>query len=489
MKKGQIIEGRVIRLDYPNKGVVETAEGTCVVKNTLPGQQITLMINKIKKGKPEGRLLSVEESSVQEIASPCPHFGRCGGCTLQSLPYSEQLQIKGEQVRRLLEPIMAEHGSEGCWEGIKGSPRVLGYRNKMEFTFGDEEKDGPLTVGLHRRNSFYDVVPVADCAIVDEDYRRILRFCGEFFTDGSKEKPFSFYHRIKHEGWLRHLLVRKAVRTGEILVALVTTSQEKPQWSEQLVAWSEGIQQLPLDGKMTGILHIINDSVSDVVRSDRTEILYGQDWFYEEILGMRFKISVFSFFQTNSLGAEVLYETAREFIGGMAGKGADADKSRSEDIGKKMDERNNMDKPVVFDLYSGTGTIAQMMAPAARKVIGVEIVAEAVEAARENAVLNGLDNCEFLAGDVLKVLDEIEERPDFIILDPPRDGLHPKVVTKVVEYGVERVLYISCKPSSLVRDLEGFVKAGYGIERGVAVDMFPGTGHVETIVLLQRRDT
>ena len=200
-----------------------------------------------------------------------------------------------------------------------------------------------------------------------------------------------------------------------------------------------------------------------MVKSDETRILRGQDFFYEELLGLRFRISVFSFFQTNSYGAQILYQTAREYIG---------------DLGKK--------DCVVYDLYSGTGTIAQLMAPAAGKVIGVEIVEEAVEAARENAKENGLSNCEFIAGDVLKVLDEIEEKPDFIILDPPRDGIHPKALQKIVRYGVERMIYISCKPTSLARDLEVLLANGYRVERACCVDMFPWTGNVETCVLLSK---
>jgi len=218
-----------------------------------------------------------------------------------------------------------------------------------------------------------------------------------------------------------------------------------------------------LSGKFAGILHITNDSIADVVQSDHTELLYGQEYFYEELLGLKFKISTFSFFQTNSYSAEVLYQTARDYVGDLGG----SDKT-------------------VFDLYSGTGTIAQLMAPAAGKVIGVEIVEEAVEAAKKNAAANGLDNCEFIAGDVLKVLDEVEEKPDMIILDPPRDGIHPKALPKIIAYGVDHIVYISCKPTSLVRDLEVFLENGYRVDKAVAVDQFPWTANVETVVLLSK---
>ena len=239
------------------------------------------------------------------------------------------------------------------------------------------------------------------------------------------------------------------------------TGSESSQIQETDAAWAEQLRALKLEGEIVGILHTYNDSLADVVQNDRTEILWGRDYFYEELLGLRFKISPFSFFQTNSLGAEVLYSTARDYIGETKDK-------------------------VIFDLYSGTGTIAQILAPVAQKVAGVEIVEEAVEAARVNARLNGLENCSFLAGDVLKVIDELQDKPDLIVLDPPRDGIHPKALQKIIDFGVERIVYISCKPTSLVRDLEMLQGRGYQVEKAVGVDMFPGTGHVETVVLLSK---
>lgn len=487
MKKGQVYEGVVERIDFPNKGIVKVGEDVCVVKNALPGQKVTFSISKLRKGKAEGRLLQVTEQSPLECGSPCSHFGLCGGCTYLSFPYEEQLKIKEGQVKRLLDSVLLDGQGAYQWEGIKASPAYFAYRNKMEFSFGDETKDGPLTLGMHKRGSFYDVLTVNDCRIVDEDYRKILTAVRDYFA----ERKVCFYHRLSHEGFLRHLLVRKAVKTGEILVALVTTTQS-PWKAEAVTGQGAGtvqdstsemqeavtgvqelidgfrtlLQGLSLDGTLTGILHMENDSIADVVQSDKTRILYGKDYFYEELLGLKFRITPFSFFQTNSLGAEVLYETARSYIGKLSG-------------GKES---------VVFDLYSGTGTIAQLMAPVAGKVIGVEIVEEAVEAAKENAALNGLANCEFLAGDVLKVLDDITEKPDFIILDPPRDGIHPKALPKIINYGVERIVYISCKPTSLVRDLAVFLENGYRVEKATAVDQFPWTANVETVCLLSKGD-
>ena len=474
MKKGQVYEGSVVRVDFPNKGIVCVGDETAVVKNSLPGQKVKFSVNKVRKGKAEGRLLEVTEKSPLETGRTCSLFGLCGGCTYLSLPYEEQLKVKEEQVKRLLDSVLNKQEEAWIFEGIKGSPKAYEYRNKMEFSFGDEYKDGPLALGMHKRGSFYDIVTVADCEIVDADYRLILQTVRDYFA----RVKVSFFHRMSHEGYLRHLLVRKASRTGEILVALVTTSQD-PWQGETAVEGSldadaliTGFKDLLLSleqdgklvGKFAGILHITNDSIADVVQSDHTELLYGQEYFYEELLGLKFKISTFSFFQTNSYSAEVLYRTARDYVGDLGG----SDKT-------------------VFDLYSGTGTIAQLMAPAAGKVIGVEIVEEAVEAAKKNAAANGLDNCEFIAGDVLKVLDEVEEKPDMIILDPPRDGIHPKALPKIIAYGVEHIVYISCKPTSLVRDLEVFLENGYRVDKAVAVDQFPWTANVETVVLLSQQ--
>ena len=509
MKKGQIFEGLVEEVSFPNKGIVKIEDRQVTVKNTIPGQKVSFMVNKIRKGKAEGRLLEILEKAPVELDQvSCPHFGSCGGCNYQSLPYEEQLKLKAGQVLKLLESVVPKVNE--LFEGIKASPRQFGYRNKMEFTFGDEYKDGPLSAGMHKRNSFYDIVTVDQCQIVDEDYRKILSCTLEFFQKSGS----AFYHRLRHTGYLRHLLVRKAVKTGEILIDLVTTTQydkmsgcqpeevrdilqskketlipkETPESKETLEsedtmqsgseplksadagseavilsAWKEALQGLELSGTITGILHTKNDSVADAVKNEGTDLLYGRDYIVEELLGLKFKISTFSFFQTNSLGAEVLYETAREYIG---------------------DTLNKKSGKTVFDLYSGTGTIAQMLAPAAQNVIGVEIVEEAVEAAKENANFNQLNNCEFIAGDVLKVLDTIVQKPDFIVLDPPREGIHPKALEKIIRYGVDQMIYISCKPTSLQRDLEVLQARGYEVKRVCCVDMFPGTVHVETVVLL-----
>ena len=462
MKKGEIYQGIIERVEFPNKGIVQIEDKKVIVKNGMPGQHVKFMINKKKGSKVEGRLLEVLEHSYLETRKPvCSIFPECGGCMYQTMSYENQLEMKAKQIQSLIDQAVKAGGQvdeqgnpDYIFEGIKGSPREFAYRNKMEFSFGDAYKDGPLTLGLHKKGSTYDVLNALDCKLVHQDMNEILKCVLEY----CQEQGYDYYHKMQHVGFLRHLLLRRGNTTGEILVNLVTTSQVEADFEEL----KDRLLSLTLEGKIVGFLHIINDALSDVVKSDEMRILYGKDYFYEEILGLRFKITPFSFFQPNSYGAEVLYETAREYIGDT----------------KDM---------TVFDLYSGTGTISQILAAVAKEVIGVEIVEEAILAAEENARLNGIGNCRFIAGDVLKVLDEIQEKPDFIVLDPPRDGIHPKALPKILEYGVEKMVYISCKPTSLARDLEMFLEKGYRVEKVCCVDQFCQTVHTETVVLLSHK--
>ena len=454
MKKGQVLEGTIEKVEFPNKGVVTVAEEgkSVIVKNGIPGQKVKFCVNKFKRGNAEGRLLEVLEKSPLETRKPvCSIFPVCGGCMYQTMSYEAQMDMKAEQVKNILNEAV---NGEYLFEGVKASPKEFAYRNKMEFSFGDEYKDGPLTLGLHKKGSTYDVLTASDCKLVHDDMTKILNCVLEYF----KERNVSYYKKMQHTGYLRHLLLRRGDRTGEILVNLVTTTQEEHDMSPL----KEALLNLELEGKIVGFLHILNDSLSDVVQSDETRIIYGQDYFYEKLLNLEFKITPFSFFQPNSRGAEVLYSIVRDYIGDI----------------------NDM---TVFDLFSGTGTIAQVLAPVAKQVIGVEIIEEAVEAAKENAAHNGLSNCKFIAGDVFKVLDEIEEKPDVIVLDPPRDGIHPKALPKILDYGVDKIVYISCKVTSLARDLEMIQARGYEVVKSVAVDQFCQTVHVETVVLLSHK--
>ena len=457
MKKGVEYTGVVTKIAFPNKGEVDCGEdGIASVKGTLPGQKVKFVVSKKRSGKAQGRLKEIIEKSPMEDVEPnCPHFGDCGGCSYQTMSYENQLKLKEDMVKGILDNAIK---GDYQFEGILGSPVQWGYRNKMEFSFGDEFKDGPLALGMHKKNSFHDIVTVDNCKIVDRDYNIILRCV----LDYCAKKELPFYHKLRHEGYVRHLLVRRTTKTKELLVALVTTSDAEMEKKADLMSLVEEIKALDLSAKLCGVIHIINDGLADVVQSDETRVLYGQEYVYEELLGLKFKISVFSFFQTNSLGAEVLYSKAREYIGETKDK-------------------------LIFDLYSGTGTIAQILAPVAKKVVGVEIIEEAVEAAKVNASLNNLDNCTFIAGDVLKVIDELHDKPDLIVLDPPRDGINPKALQKIINFGVDRMVYISCKPTSLARDLEMLQEQGYKVVKAAAIDQFPNTNHVETIVLLSHK--
>lgn len=454
MKKGQEFVLTIEEVDFPNKGIAYAEEKKIIVKNTLPGQKVLARITKKKGKKIVGRVLETMEEAPGQIEPQCTHFPACGGCVYQHYPYEMQLELKGKQIQKILEAAGVD---PSLYEGVKPSPKQKAYRNKMEFTFGDQEKDGPLTIGMHERGRFYEIVPTTDCQIVDEDYRKILTATQAFF----RENQTPYYHRRAHKGILRHLVIRRAEFTGEILVNLVTSTQG-PIDVEGYVALLQG---LDLDQKLVGIIHTENDSLGDVVQADKANILYGRDYLLEKLLGLTFQIGAFSFFQTNSAGAEVLYNTVREYVG-------------------------EVDDQVVFDLFSGTGTIGQLMAAKAQSVYGIELVEEAVEAAKGNAEKNGLENCHFVAGDVFVKVDELAERgikPDVIVLDPPRMGVAPKALEKIIALNAPNIVYVSCKASSLVENLQQLAEAGYEVTRAVSVDMFANTPHVETVVLMSRK--
>ena len=452
MKKKDEIILEIADVNFPNKAYGYYEGEKVIVKNAVPGQKVQAQVFKKRGSGVEARLQEViERSPLERETGMCSHYALCGGCTYQTMRHEEELRLKERQVKRLLENAGICVQS---WEGIVPAPSETGYRNKCEFSFGDEEKDGDLALGMRKRMSYYEVVTLKDCNIVDADYLRIIEGTLQFF----QERKVPFYHKARHDGSLRHLVVRKGAATGEILINLVTSS-EVPFSVEE---FKDMLLGLELDGSVCGILHSVNDGLADVVKSDEMRLLYGRDFFMEKLFDLEFKVSVYSFFQTNSAGAEKLYSIVKEFAGDVADK-------------------------TVFDLYCGTGTIGQIMAEAgSKKVIGIELIEEAVVAANENAKRNHLENCTFLAGDVLKMVDELKERPDLIIVDPPRDGIHPKAIGKIIAFGTPEIVYVSCKPTSLARDLEIFQQEGYLVERVKLMDMFPRTVHVETVVLLSR---
>lgn len=460
MKKGKCYIGTAVSVAYPNRAVVRVTQSDdpedigriVTVKNVIPGRQIRFLVNKNRKDNPSGIYKETIAKSPLETEEACPHYGDCGGCLYQPVGYDRQLELKEKQVRKLLDGAVR---TPYTFEGILPSPDREFYRNKMEFTFGDSVKDGPLVVGLHRANSMYDVIPAEGCRLCSPDFTFVL----QAVTETAHRLGLSFYKKMTFTGYLRHLLVRRSHTTGDIMVDIVTSGQEK----HDLKPFVEAIlaREKDMQGQISGILHTTNDSTADKVTDEATEVLYGRPELTETVLGLNFTITPFSFFQTNTAGAEVLYSKVREYVGSTDGK-------------------------VLYDLYSGTGTIAQILAPVAKEVIGVEIVPEAVEAAKDNARRNGLANCRFLTGDVLKVLDEITERPDIIVLDPPRDGVHPKALQHILSYGVDHIIYVSCKPTSLARDLGLIQDMGYHVVKAACVDLFPSTTGVETCCLLEK---
>ena len=460
MRKGEKLEIIIEGIDYPNKPYGFYNEKKVFPQgNAIIGQKVAGFVTKMRKDKIEIKRLEIIERASNEINPKCQYFNLCGGCTYQNLSYSDQLELKVSQVQKLLENNIK---SEYVLEKTVESPTEFEYRNKMEFTFGNSEKDGPLTLGLHKKGSFFDIINVNECLLMDEDFRKILDFSVKYF----EEKGLPFYHKVSHEGYLRYLVIRKGDKTKELLVNLITSSQLTFDTSE----WLESILGLNLSSKIAGVLHTLNDNISDTVNSEEETILYGSRDINEKIFDLNFRISPYSFFQTNSLGVEKLYEKVLDYV-----------------------NQANPENKVVFDLFSGTGTIGQVVSKMtnASKVYGIEIVEEAVNKANENTRLNGLSNCEFIAGDVFTKLDEFDKQgiePDIIILDPPRAGVREKAITKILKYNVKNIVYVSCNPKSLVQDLRLLEINGYVAEKVCCVDMFPQTPHVETVVLMSRKD-
>jgi 23S rRNA (uracil-5-)-methyltransferase RumA len=384
----------------------------------------------------------------------CIHKELCGGCLYQGVLYEEQLRIKRNLTDKLLDQrdlYPTEH------LGFQPAPQIYRYRNKMEYTFGDLVKGGPMTLGLHQKGSFMSVLTVDECQLVDEDFNVILDAVLTF----SEKKGYRNYNKKNHQGLLRHLVIRKGVRTQELLVHLVTSSQGSFD--------SQGFLDVLLNltpylhNTIIGVLHTYNDSKADAVKSDKTEILFGRDYYRERIMGLDFQVGAFSFFQTNVAAAERLYQEALSIL------------------------PEHTDK-VIVDLYCGTGTITQTLATKAKKVIGVEIVEDAVNSALENAKRNNLTNCEFILGDVLNTVEALKEKPDILVMDPPRNGIHPKALMKIIELDIPQILYISCNPTTMTENIHVMKEAGYILEKWKGYDNFPFTRHIEAVGYLTKAE-
>ena len=389
-------------------------------------------------------------SILTENKDLCIHYERCGGCSIQEVPYAEQLKNKKEV---LLDIFKDKNIKTKNFEEILASPDIYEYRNNMEFSFGDLKKEGKLQLGMHPRGKRYDVVTVDQCLLVDQDFRNILSSILEY----CRTNKFKKYHIKLRDGFLRNLVIRKGINTGEVVANLVTTSQRNHDFSPL----TEKLKNLDLKGKLVGFVQTINDDFSDQVSCDEMKIYYGRNYFYDQLLENKFKIDSLSFFQTNTKGAELLYSEAKKYISSAKEK-------------------------VVYDLYCGAGTIAQSIAANAEKIYGIEIDEKAVDIAAENAELNNIQNPEYIAGDVLTEINNIEQQADLLILDPPRAGINPKALKKIAAVNAEEILYISCNPKSLAKDLKKMEMHNYKLEKFKAIDMFPHTKHLEVITLLKK---
>jgi len=394
-------------------------------------------------------------------AAVCPHAAVCGGCSYQGVPYEEQLKTKNSEVLAYLSENSIFPGE---YRPAKEASKLYGYRNKMEYSFGDEVKGGPMTLGLHKQGSYMSVIDTGGCLIVPESFNLVLTAVLEW----ARASGHGFHHKRSHSGFLRSLVLRRGERTGELLVNLVTTSEEEldeAAFCEAVfaaVGGKPGTETATLEtDRLVGVLHTINDRRSDVVACDSVKPLFGRDYYLDRLLGFDFRVGAFSFFQTNTSAVDHMLGEALALIPDR----------RLENL---------------YDVYCGTGTISLALSGRASRVTGIELVEDSVLSARENAARNGVRNADFICGDAFEVMTELPP-PSLIVVDPPRMGLHPKALKRVIEYNLPAILYISCNPKTFAQNAAVLTNAGYGIPVLGAYDNFPFTKHIELAALLEKR--
>ncbi len=434
---------------YPSMGIGYYEGRTMYVKNTFPGQ--SYWGRHMKNHNGIGIILPLEKLKKAEYETEplCLHYDKCGGCMSQEIPYKIQTDFKEKEVIELFRSNGLEFKE---YLGLIESPQQYGYRNKMEYTFGDEVRDGELCLGMHLKGRKNAVVTTDQCKLVSHDFNLILKATLDYFT----ETGTPYYRTMLHTGILRNLILREGKNTNELMVILVTTDFDDFD-KESFINTLLGIKT---NAAIKSIVHCINNSLQDAVIPEKVEVIYGEDHITESVLGMNFKITPFSFFQTNTGSCELLYETVRELAGEVSGKH-------------------------VFDLYCGTGTIGNIMAKNASSVTGIELIEEAAVIAKENSEVNGLKNTTFIAGDVKDVIKDLTGKPDLIIIDPPRSGLHPKALEYMLQFEAEEIIYVSCNPKTFVEDIK---KMGDKVshEKLVILDNYPNTNHIESIALLTK---
>lgn len=455
--------------------IKETDESPIVVFVPFgaPGDLADIKIDKKKRSFAEGHIERLIEPSPIRVEPLCSHFTICGGCKWQHLPYSEQLKFKQQQVVDALTRIAKVDLPE--ISPILGSEKIWEYRNKMEYTFsnkkwrtwedvksGKEFTDSPNALGFHIPGGFDKVYHVDKCYLQDDIGNRIRNFIYKY----AEENGLSFYNIKENTGLLRTLMIRIA-STGEIMVC-ISFGEDNPEASHGLLtAISEKFPEI------TSILYVVNLKLNDTIGDLNVHSFKGPDYIEEEMEGLRFRVNAKSFYQTNSLQAYELYKVARKFAG--------LSPETIDDI---------KEKPLVYDLYTGTGTIANFVAKQAQKVIGIEYVEAAIDDAKLNAKVNGLDNTLFYAGDMKDILTDefvkIHGRPDVMIIDPPRAGMHEDVVNVILRAEPDVLVYVSCNPATQARDI-ALLDTKYKVTDVQPVDMFPHTHHVENVVRLIRR--
>jgi 23S rRNA (uracil1939-C5)-methyltransferase len=463
-RRGDRLEGMILR--YDRRGLAHGSSGdyTFSLRTGVPGDRLGFQVHKRRRHHLDGRSAELIEEGAARVQAPCRHSESCGGCAFQSCDYGVQLEQKHLLVSEALSAAGLTDLPEV--EAVLGCENPWRYRNKMEFTFGNrrwvaphepEGVDADFAVGLHAPGLYLKVIDLAECHIVFEQGEAILGTAREL----AREQQLPLWDIREHVGFLRHLVLRHGVHTGEVMVNVVTSEENCALFEP----FARGL--LEAHPEITTLIQSINEGVADVAVGEREIVLHGPGYIEEELLGLRFRISARSFFQTNTLQAERLFEIVRE------------------EAALNGDE-------VVYDLYSGAGTIALMVAPAVREVLAFEQVADAVADARLNAERNEVRNVRFFEGDVLTEIDatlapdSVLARPDVVLVDPPRAGLHPKMVGKLLELAPERLVYVSCNLHNGAQDIAHLIEGGYRIQRIRPVDLFPHTPHVECVVTLTR---
>lgn len=462
-KKGQTLNLKIDSLAFGGMGVARIDNHVIFVKNALPGQEVTAMVIKRKKNYLEARVTDILQESEFSVPVRCDHFKYCGGCTFQNLDYSHQLIQKQSQVEDVMRRLGRFQNAEIA--PIVGCDQNFHYRNKMEYTFSnrrfitelDEDLPRDFVLGQHTPGKFDKILNIDECHLQESTCSAIM----QTVKQTAYENKIEPYDILKHKGFLRYLIIRNSFSSGEIMVNLVT-SIEEPVLLEPIV--DTLIEKYPA---ISSIINNINSRKGGTAQGEKEIVLFGKPFITESIGPFQFEISANSFFQTNPIQAEKLYEMIRE----------DCELTGSE---------------TVYDLYCGTGTIGIFLAESAKEVIGIELVNSAVMNARENARFNNIENIRFFEGDLMNYFHNSEDNqplpnPDVLVIDPPRSGMHPRTVTDVMEMAPDRIVYVSCNPSTQARDLQLLCEEKYTLLRCRPVDMFPHTPHIENISVLVKK--